>query len=359
MPITKESRLLRIGVLGCGPIAQIAHFDACRKARNAELYAICDVADDLRTKMALIHEPKVSYRDYDEMLADPQVEAVIIAIADQFHVPMALKAVEASKHVLVEKPLGISVEEGEALYSRWQGTGLSFQVGNNWRFDPGFAFAHRFIREEIGQVMALKAWYYDSVHRYTMTDNLQPIPVTSAQARRPASNPKADRRQYFVLAHGSHLVDLARFLGGPLVRVQARLVKHFEAYCWFVGVAFADGSLGHLDLIIPLRGDFEVGFRVYGEYGSASGRGYLPWYHKASETECFSVKDDQFHRPLGQDAYSYKLQIEGFAEAILHGQPQHGATLEDGLAAIRAMAAIARSVETGEWVELAEVRGGV
>src|SRR5688572_24503274 len=102
MSITKEACLLHIGVLGCGPIAQIAHFDACRKARNAELYAICDVADDLRAKMVAIHEPRVTYRDYEEMLADPQVEAVIVAVADQYHVPMALKAVEAGKHVLVE-----------------------------------------------------------------------------------------------------------------------------------------------------------------------------------------------------------------------------------------------------------------
>ena len=44
----KEARRLRIGVLGCGPIAQFAHFETCAKARNADLYAICDVADDLR-----------------------------------------------------------------------------------------------------------------------------------------------------------------------------------------------------------------------------------------------------------------------------------------------------------------------
>ena len=46
--IAKDERCLRIGVLGCGPIAQFAHLEACRKAKNAELYAICDVADDLR-----------------------------------------------------------------------------------------------------------------------------------------------------------------------------------------------------------------------------------------------------------------------------------------------------------------------
>ena len=51
----KEARLLRIGVLGCGPIAQVAHFESCAKARNAELYAICDVADDLRERMAAVH----------------------------------------------------------------------------------------------------------------------------------------------------------------------------------------------------------------------------------------------------------------------------------------------------------------
>src|SRR5437867_9977767 len=99
MTMEKETRLLRIGVLGCGPISQAAHFEACRKARNAELYAICDLAEDLVTKMAAVHDPQVTYLDYDEMLADPQVEAVIVATADQFHVQAARKAIAAGKHV--------------------------------------------------------------------------------------------------------------------------------------------------------------------------------------------------------------------------------------------------------------------
>jgi predicted dehydrogenase len=75
--------------------------------------------------------------------------------------------------------------------------------------------------------------------------------------------------------------------------------------------------------------------------------------------ECFSVKDGQFHRPLGEDAYTYKRQIEGFARTILDGVPLHGANIDDGVANMRAMIAIARSVESGEWVRLAEVTGGV
>lgn len=355
----KESRLLRIGVLGCGPISQFAHFDACRKARNAELYAICDVAADLLNKMAAVHEPRMAYRDYDQMLTDPQVEAVIIATADPFHVSSCLKAIAAGKHILVEKPLGVTVEECEELRNRLSKAKVVLQVGNNRRFDPGITFAHRFIREEIGELMALKAWYCDSTYRYTMTDNLQPIPVISQHARRPEGNPKADKRRYFMLTHGSHLVDTARFLGGEIRRVRARLVEKLGAYCWFVELDLANGCLGHLDLTIAIRGDFEEAFQVYGERGSVYGKFSLPWYHKSSHVECFSSKDGLFHRPLGEDAYTYKRQIEGFAETILRGIPLHGAGIEDGVAAVRAMVATARSVESGEWVRLADVSGGV
>jgi predicted dehydrogenase len=357
--IAKDEHCLRIGVLGCGPIAQFAHLEACRKAKNAELYAICDLADDLRERMAAVHQPKVSYRDYGEMLADPLVDAVIIAIADQFHVPAALKALEAGKHVLVEKPLGTTVESCRELRDRTAATKLVVQVGNNRRFDPGIAFARQFIADEMGQRIALKSWYYDSVYRYTMTDNLQPIPVLSSKSLKPEGDPKADRRRYYVLTHGSHLVDTARFLGGPIVGLHARLLERFGAFCWFIAVDFADGSLGHLDLQIPVRSDFQEGFQVYGEHGSVTGRVHLPWFHKSSDVECFSTKDKQFHRVLGEDAHTYKRQIEGFAATILDGCPQAGASLDDGLAAVQAMFAIAQSVETREVVRLDEVTGGV
>jgi len=357
--VQKESRLLRIGVLGAGPIAQSAHFDACRKARNAELYAICDLADDLVAKMAATHAPTVTYLDYDAMLDDPQLEAVIIATADQFHVPLARKALAAGKHVLVEKPLGVHIEECETLRDQLRGTQLVLQVANNKRFDPGFAFARQFVREQIGQLLALKAWYYDSVYRYTMTDNLQPLPVASTQAKRPAGDPKADKQRYFMLTHGSHLVDTARFLGGDIVSVRARFVQKFDAYCWYVAVDFADGSLGNLDLIIPVQGDFEEGFQIFGEHGSVTGRAYLPWYHKASYVECFSAADRQYHRPLGEDSYTYKRQIEGFADTILSGVPMQGAGIDDGVAAMRAMVAIARSAVTAELIQLADVTGSV
>jgi predicted dehydrogenase len=357
--VSDELERLRIGVLGCGPIAQAAHFEACRRARNAELYAICDVAEDLLARMAAVHEPRAMYLDYDEMLADPNVEAVIVAVADQFHVSAARQAIAAGKHVLVEKPLGVTIEECEELRAQVRAAGLVLQVGTMKRFDPGIAFARRFVAEEIGELLALKAWYCDSTTRYAETDNLQPLIVTSQKAKRPAGEPKADRRRYYLFGHGSHLVDTARFLGGEIVAVRARLVEKFGAYCWFVDTEFAGGVAGHLDLTIPVRMAWHEGFQLYGEHGSVLGKTYNPWYLKASDVECFSERDGQYHRLHGADAHVYRLQVEGFADAALHGRPMRGADVDDGLAAVRALVAIARSVETGERVRLADVIGSI
>lgn len=355
----KEERRLRVGVLGCGPIAQAAHFESCTKARNADLYAICDVADDLRERMAWIHAPEKSFADYDAMLADPDLDAVIVATSDAFHVPASIRALEAGKHVLCEKPAATSVEEVEKLADAVRLSGKVLQVGHMKRFDAGLEAAHDFISHEMGELTALKAWYCDSTHRYPMTDAVQPLMVSSRHARKPGGDPKADLDRYYMLAHGSHLVDTARFFAGPIKAVEARQSKRGGMRCWFVDVEFESGALGHLDLTVAVRMDWHEGFQIYGENGSALGKTYNPWYYKTSEVDIFREADGATHRVLGADGHFYRRQLEGFADVILHGAAMRGASIEDGVASVRAMVAIARSVETRQPVRLDQVSGEV
>lgn len=357
--IEKENRRLRVGVLGCGPIAQFAHLESCVKARNADLYAICDAAPDLLARMGATYESHKMFSDFDAMLADPDLEAVIVATSDAYHVPMSIKALDAGKHVLCEKPIGVSVEEGETLAAAVKRSGKILQVGHMKRFDPALEAARDFVRDDIGQILALKAWYCDSTHRYTNTDAIQPLPITSKLARKPAGNPKANLRQYFMLAHGSHLVDTARFFCGDIVAVRARLLERAGAYCWFVETEFANGALGHLDLTVAVRMDWHEGFQLYGENGSVLAKTFNPWYFRSSEVEIFHEKDATTRKPLGADGHFFRRQLEGLADTVLNGVPMRGADVEDGIASIRAMVAIARSVETGERIELASVTGAV
>lgn len=238
-------------------------------------------------------------------------------------------------------------------------SGKLLQVGHMKRFDPALEAARDFVREEMGEILALKAWYCDSTHRYTNTDAIQPLPVTSKLARKPAGNPKADLRQYFMLAHGSHLVDTARFLCGEITAVRARLNERFGAYCWFVETEFASGALGHLDLTVAVRMDWHEGFQLYGENGSVIAKTFNPWYFRSSEVEIFHEKDATARKPLGADGHFFRRQLEGLADAALAGAPMRGANVEDGLASIRAMVAITRSVETGQRIETASVTGSV
>lgn len=355
----KEKDCLRVGILGCGPISQFAHLESAQKAGNVVLRAVCDADEALAQRFGAFYDAEKIYLDYDEMLADESLDAVVIAISDAFHVPAARKALAAGKHVLCEKPLGVTVEEVNALAEDVRKTGLVLQVGHMLRFDPGIQATRKFIDQEMGQMLALKAWYCDSTHRYEMTDALQPLPRFGRHALRPKGDPKANRAQYYMLAHGCHLADLARYLSGPITAVRARLSQRFGAYCWFVETEFANGTLGHLDLTVAVRMDWFEGFQIYGENGSAVGKIFNPWYYKSSEVDIFHEKDASTRRVLGADAHFYRRQLEAFAGTILHGTPMRGADIEDGVASVQTMVAIARSAESAERIELATVTGGV
>jgi predicted dehydrogenase len=357
--MSKDKRPLKVGILGCGPIAQAAHFESAVKAHNIELHAICDIADDLRNRMAATYAPNKSYKTYDEMLADQEIEAVIVAVSDAMHVSAATKALRAGKHVLCEKPVGMSIEEVEGLKQTVQETGLKLQVGHMKRFDAGLQSAKEFISAEMGTMLALKAWYCDSTHRYAMTDAVQPTIVRSSHALKPSENPKANLERYFMLAHGCHLFDTARYFAGDIVEVSARLNQSFGAYCWFVDVAFASGALGHLDLTVAVRMDWHEGFQIYGENGSVVGKTYNPWYYKTSDVDIFREVTGSTTRVLGADGHFYRRQLEAFADVILNDAPMTGANIDDGLASVRAMVAVAQSVKTGRPVKLNDVSGAV
>ena len=350
---------LRVGILGCGPIAQFAHLEACQKAGNVILHAVCDTAEDLATKLGTFYDADKIYTNYEEMLGDDQLEAVIVATADEFHLSASLQAIKLGKHVLVEKPLGDNLEEANRLKEAVEASGLIFQVGHMKRFDPGIAFARSFIEEEMGEMIAFKGWYCDSTHRYDMTDSTQPFPLTSSQSKKTSDDPKSDLKKYFMLAHGSHLIDTAQFLAGEIVSVQARLLERNGMFSWFVDTEFTSGCNGHLDLTIAVRMDWHEGFQVYGQQGSVLGKIYNPWYFKVSEVQCFSEKDGKYHQILDNKAHFYHLQLESFAQTILQGKPQIGTDIYQGIESIKAMIAIAQSSENGDRIYLKDVKGGL
>ena len=342
-----ENHIINIGVLGCGPIAQFAHFESCQKAQNAVLYAICDHSPHLSSAMADLWKPEKVCANYEEMLEDPNIDAVILAVSDEYHIPLATMAVHAGKHVLVEKPLSHSLEGCFELEQLARKNQVYVQVGHMKRFDPGIQFAKEFISEKLGKMIALKAWYGDNAQRYTATNNLQPIPVKSSDVIQPKTVTKSQLQKYYLLAHGSHLVDTAQFLGGKISAINARFNRQGDIHCWFIEVHFERGALGHLDLTIKHRGDWNEGFQVSGSNGSVIAKTYNPWFHKSSDVQCYLEDEQQFYQPLGADGFTYRRQLENFADVIIHRiNNRIACQLNEGIDSVKALIAIQKSLES-------------
>src|SRR6202034_3413245 len=183
--------------------------------------------------------------DYGEFLEKGDLEAVLIAVPDEFHLPLARQALEAGKHVLVEKPLGVNSEECAELLEVVKRCGKKLQVGCMKRHDPGIAFAHDFIKDRMGELFAASGWYRDSMFRYDVQEAILPRLVTRSESIRPVLDPKtADRRHYSLVTHGAHLFDTLRFLAGNVSDVNVSLVEKFNQYFWLWTMHFETIPLG-------------------------------------------------------------------------------------------------------------------
>jgi predicted dehydrogenase len=323
------------------------------RAKGIHLTAICDAGPDLLAAMGARAGVSNLFTNYGAFLAHGGFDAVLIAVPDEFHLSLARQALEAGKHVLVEKPLGVNSEECAELAEMVAKSGKKLQVGCMKRHDPGIVFAQQFIRDRLGEVISASGWYRDSMFRYDMQEAILPSVVTSNAALRPASDPKtADRRRYSLVTHGAHLFDTLRFLAGDVSSVTATLAEKCNQYSWHGLLRFEKGALGHFELSVKVCGDYTEGYVIHGEHGIVEIRTFLPFYNRPSEVRAFDGRTQQWHTPLGSNSNPYKNQIEAFALAILEDRPTNP-DVTDGWAVVSQLEAVTESARSGTRVEVA------
>src|SRR5215210_5685193 len=108
-----ESRRLKVGIIGCG--VGFLHLQGFAEIPRAEVVAIAGLEEERCRDLAKQFDVPRVYRDYQDLVAYPVVEAVTVAVPNILHVPVALAALEAGKHVMVEKPLAPTTAEGQQI----------------------------------------------------------------------------------------------------------------------------------------------------------------------------------------------------------------------------------------------------
>ncbi|MFC5407043.1 Gfo/Idh/MocA family protein [Cohnella soli] len=148
---------IRIGVIGTGSISE-CHLSAYNSNSNAKIVAICDVNEERASKVAAKYGADKVFTDYHKLLADPDIDAVSVCTWNNTHAPISIAALEAGKHVLVEKPLARTVEEALAIERAVRSTGKLLQVGFVRRYDPNVKMLREFAeRGEFGEIYYAKA----------------------------------------------------------------------------------------------------------------------------------------------------------------------------------------------------------
>lgn len=135
-----RSTSVKLGVIGCGRATETLHLPALRYLPDAEVLAVADIDSDRLQRVADRFHIAHRYGDFQTLLKNPSLEAVAVCVPPHFHVEVALAALDAGKHLLIEKPLALNLEECDRLIERAKQTGTKTTVGFNLRW-------HRLVRQ--------------------------------------------------------------------------------------------------------------------------------------------------------------------------------------------------------------------
>lgn len=155
------NRKVKIGIIGCGGIANQKHFPSLMANKEkCEIVAFCDIIPErAQTASEKYGTPDAKvYTDYHELLANKEVEVVHVLTPNVAHAQITVDSFEAGKHVLCEKPMSHSTEEAQRMLDAWKKSGKKFTVGYQNRFRPEVQNLKRRCQAgELGEIYFAKA----------------------------------------------------------------------------------------------------------------------------------------------------------------------------------------------------------
>jgi myo-inositol 2-dehydrogenase/D-chiro-inositol 1-dehydrogenase len=349
---------IRLGIIGAGRVTTDHHLPALRRLPHIQAAALADVDAARLQQIADRFGIPSRYTDPQALLADPTLQAVAICTPPPTHAGLALAALAAGKHVLIEKPLALRLRECDQLQARASTLpGQQVTVGFNLRWHRLMVAASELVRAgAVGHLQALH------------------LTLTSGYRHRRQSPLWRNQRQSggsVLLEIGSHLFDLARFLAGAEfaeVHATAQSRDGLET------MATVNGRMANGSQVSLLMGDHSADILevdIFGNAGRLHVSGYrfdglelwpvlvYPGSLKARVRQAFETVRGlpgawPSLRQGGDFASSYRKQWQRFGDRIANGQTA-APTLEDGRQSLRAALAGLHSLRTGQPASLAAI----
>src|SRR5699024_2364201 len=331
---------IKVGVIGMGQMGNY-HAEIYQNIPSVDLVAICEYSDERRKEM----QEKfgvTAYKDYDEMLVNPEIDAVSIVLPDNIHREAVELAVENNKHILLEKPLAKTLEDGKALYDITKDYDKVFTVGFLLRFDPRFNMVKQSLDSgELG----------DIIHLYCRRNS----PITGPKRYIGASD-----LSMHVMIHDIDYINW--YMGSEPVKVFAKgrsvlLKEHGMQDVIYAILTYENGAIACLEAcwVLPENSPTSIDDKL--ELVGTNGVAYVD----SSDNGVRFVSDKRIEYPDSRHWYYTNGQVSGalaeelmaFVNNIKHNTKSI-ITPKESYDSLRVVDAIERSLEEGKEVDLKE-----
>lgn len=319
---------VRIGFIGAGDVADL-HAEGIRACANAELVGLWNRSPDRAKQKSAMYGCRV-YDSPEALVSDPDLDAVFVLTNLETHFVYAQMAMEAGKHVLVEKPVGVSVDEIQRLSEASHRTGVICMPGHNYIYEDSLMRSRSLIQEgKLGKLVAVYVMYH--IHH--------PEDVA-------ARYPGVIRQ---ILTHHAYIL---LYLAGQPVRLSAmKATLHYEEIVQediaMVNLQMSNGALAHFCASFAAddhSGDpWTVMVKVIGTEGSTR-YSYRDWV----ELRPGAVHSQTYSAYLGSIANEVRFFVE---RCVRLGEAPLSA-LEDAMVAQRIVEACEQSADDGRVVEI-------
>jgi predicted dehydrogenase len=338
---------IRICLVGAGRVAQVHADSLVNHVPTGELVALVDNVPEVLGKTADRFGIEARYLDLEEALSEADFDAVIITTPTFTHALLAVSAAKAGKHIFLEKPMALNMEECEAIIQAVHENGVLLQMGFMRRFDPEFvAAAKRIEAGEIGKPMLIKS-------------------LTHGPGLPPPWARDLSRSNGNLAEVNSHDWDTCRWLmGSDFERVyaevanfkgQARGVETEGFYdTSLVNIRFESGGLGSISCVCPCDYGYDARVEIIGEngimqIGELKGQAVVVCVNRDEGlvTPIFRTWPERF-------AEAYIREIRDFVECIRSGEPPK-VDGNDGRWAVAGVLAGTKSFQEERPVYLSEI----
>ena len=257
-----ELEKIGIGIIGLGGVGSWGHLPGYVEISEiARIVALCDVNSAVTKPLCDKYHAK-AYSDYSDMIADPEINAVDICLPHYLHAKVALEALRAKKHVLLEKPFCMTLEEADQLISVAKDNDVKLMVAENTRFVNAYNVARRLVEEEaIGKICFVRT-YIGGSEIQRLSDAQQWVTKVS----------QAGGGMMFDA--GVHSFYLLRWMVGDISSISAISAKFLKVSASEVEdnvsgtVRFSNGAIGNFSLSETTNSPWTERLEIFGTNGS-------------------------------------------------------------------------------------------